>query len=73
MKSSQRGTLAYAAPERMGFSPYTEKVDMWAAGIVLYMLLVGRHPFEEGEEGFAGEGDNRDLIEKMVRKIGEGE
>ena len=70
MKSSQRGTLAYAAPERMGFSPYTEKVDMWAVGIVLYMVLVGRHPFEED---FVREGDNRDLIEKMVRKIGEGE
>lgn len=41
------GTLAYAAPERLRENcVYDEKVDMWAAGVVLYMLLVGSHPFE---------------------------
>ena len=41
------GAVAFAAPERLSEnSVYTEKVDMWAAGIVLYMLLVGSHPFE---------------------------
>ena len=50
MQSQQRGTLAFAAPERLGMAPYTEKVDMWAAGLVLYMMLVGNYPFEE-EEG----------------------
>jgi len=23
---------------------------MWAAGLVLYMMLIGDHPFEAGEE-----------------------
>ena len=23
---------------------------MWAAGLVLYMMLIGDHPFEEGKE-----------------------
>ncbi len=50
MQSQQRGTLAFAAPERMGQDKYTEKVDMWAAGLVLYMLLTGEYPFEEEEE-----------------------
>lgn len=43
------GTLAFAAPERLSGSVkgYTEKVDIWAAGILLIMLLIGYHPFSE--------------------------
>ena len=42
------GTLAFAAPERIRDNcVYNEKVDMWAAGLVLFMLLVGRLPFED--------------------------
>jgi len=47
MFTRSTGTLAFSAPERLHeSSPYTEKVDIWAAGIVLYMMLVGNHPFE---------------------------
>jgi len=47
MYTKQAGTLAFAAPERLrDNSVYSEKVDIWAAGIVLYMLLMGNHPFE---------------------------
>ena len=37
------GTLAFAAPERLNdhSKGYTEKVDVWAAGILLVMLLIG--------------------------------
>jgi serine/threonine protein kinase len=43
------GTLAFVAPERLKESQeYTEKVDMWAAGLVLFMLLTGAHPFDLG-------------------------
>ncbi len=39
------GTLAFAAPERLTENCiYNEKVDMWASGIVLFMLLVESHP-----------------------------
>jgi calcium/calmodulin-dependent protein kinase I len=43
------GTLAFAAPERLseGGAGYTEKVDIWAAGILLVMLLLGYHPFSD--------------------------
>jgi serine/threonine protein kinase len=44
---TKTGTLAFASPERLSDNcNYTEKIDIWAAGIVLYMLLVGSHPFE---------------------------
>jgi len=46
MYTKSAGTLAFAAPERLVENcVYTEKVDMWAAGIVLFMLLTGHHPF----------------------------
>lgn len=47
MFTKSAGTLSFAAPERLKDEGiYTEKVDCWACGIVLYMLLVGHHPFE---------------------------
>lgn len=47
MYTKSAGTLAYAAPERLIENcVYTEKVDMWAIGIVLFMLLCGYHPFD---------------------------
>lgn len=50
MYTSGAGTLSFAAPERLlnAAAGYTEKVDVWAAGIVLIMLLTGIHPFDEG-------------------------
>lgn len=47
MYTKTAGTLAFAAPERLiDNCVYSEKVDLWAAGIVLVMLLTGSHPFE---------------------------
>lgn len=46
MYTKTAGTLAFAAPERLVENcVYSEKVDIWAAGIVLVMLLTGKHPF----------------------------
>jgi len=39
------GTLPYMAPEIFS-GHYTEKVDLWAVGIMLYIMLVGNVPFE---------------------------
>lgn len=47
MYTCSAGTLAFAAPERIfDRHIYTEKVDMWAAGLLLFMLLTGHHPFD---------------------------
>lgn len=41
------GTFEYLAPEVLeGYNGYSEQVDVWAAGIVLYYMLVGKTPFK---------------------------
>lgn len=44
----QGGQLAYTPPEIINKSEYVDAfaLDMWAVGIVLFIMLVGRAPFE---------------------------
>lgn len=45
------GTVGYEAPEIVKRRPYDGKAyDMWSFGVVLYILLCGRHPFDRGED-----------------------
>jgi serine/threonine protein kinase len=39
------GTPGYVAPEVLDDLPYNEKVDIFSAGIILYILLTGCSPF----------------------------
>lgn len=39
------GTLFYRAPEMFIGGGYSEKVDIWAAGITLFEVLFGKTPF----------------------------
>ncbi|EEH57056.1 uncharacterized protein MICPUCDRAFT_4777, partial [Micromonas pusilla CCMP1545] len=39
------GSYAYLSPEMARRRPYDFKVDSWAAGVVVYMLLAGEPPF----------------------------
>ena len=40
------GTPNYIAPEVINSSGHSYEVDIWAIGIIIYALLVGRPPFE---------------------------
>lgn len=41
------GTWTYWAPEQANeATPYDTAVDMWSVGVLLYIMLSGRHPFE---------------------------
>lgn len=39
------GTMLYMAPEVLNKFPYDQSSDMWALGILLYIMLTGRIPF----------------------------
>ena len=42
---TKTGTVAFSAPEIFTQQVYDEKVDIWSAGTVLYMMLCGHQPF----------------------------
>ena len=45
------GTEGYAAPEIMLHIPYDQSVDIWSLGVIVYVLLSGKLPFD-AEDSF---------------------
>lgn len=44
------GTAEYVAPEIVNYEPVTPSADMWAIGVVAYMMLSGESPFLSDSE-----------------------
>lgn len=53
------GTVGYASPEQLGISQSDGRTDIYAAGVLLNVMLTGKHPSEQIAKGKAG---------KIVRK-----
>ncbi len=50
------GTAYYIAPEVLT-SEYTEKCDIWSIGVILFILLSGKPPFDGGND--------REIVKKV--------
>ena len=53
------GTARYTAPELLNGNGYGESVDVWGIGIILFLLLTGKYPFD---------GSKRKSIFRRIRK-----
>jgi len=53
------GTVGYVAPEQLGLSQSDARTDIYAVGVLLNVMLTGKHPTEVFAPGRAG---------KIVRK-----
>ena len=49
------GTVGYAAPEQLGLSQSDARADIYAAGVLLNVMLTGKHPTERFAPGRAGQ------------------
>lgn len=72
--STMCGTMAYMAPEILHRDKYLgDKVDIWALGVVIYVLLVGFMPFKDEDVTKSKystprniESDAADFLSKML-------
>lgn len=53
------GTPEYIAPEILARKPYSSLVDLWAVGVIAYILLSGTMPFDD---------DNRTRLYRQILK-----
>mmetsp|Transcript_25523 Transcript_25523/g.37678 ORF Transcript_25523/g.37678 Transcript_25523/m.37678 type:complete len:829 (+) Transcript_25523:68-2554(+) len=58
-RDSLRGTVGYMSPELILAGVSSRATDIWAAGVVLYILLCGIPPFHSRS--------NREILEKSAR------
>lgn len=56
------GTIGYAAPEQYGEAQSDERTDIYALGILMNVMLTGKHPVNETVNGKIGE-----VIGKCIR------
>lgn len=48
------GTVGYASPEQLGIAQSDARTDIYAAGVLLNVMLTGKHPTEVFAKGHAG-------------------
>eukprot|EP01043_Picozoa_sp_COSAG02_P038880 COSAG02_NODE_3031_length_7513_cov_19.127192_2_plen_453_part_00 len=62
------GTARYVAPEQLDAQPYDgSKADMWACGVILYIMREGQYPFRLAGTGGVGEPGMRFATQETLR------
>ncbi|OAA67647.1 Protein kinase-like domain protein [Cordyceps fumosorosea ARSEF 2679] len=76
--NSRIGTQAYMAPEVYGYDnphsssiAYTNAVDLWAVGCIVYRLVTGTVPFQTGELRRVCENESKCPSETLGKEVGE--
>ena len=54
------GTPEYIAPEILARKPYSSQVDLWAVGVITYILLSGTMPFDD---------ENKSKLYRLIIKV----
>lgn len=54
----QCGSLMYVSPDVLCGEGYTDKCDLWSLGVITWMLLTGRPPFD---------GDDDEMLKRNIR------
>jgi aurora kinase len=62
------GTIYYRPPEMLWGSPYTQKVDLWSLGVLIFELASGGiNPFSPKDEDSLDEDEFHDEIRRNIR------
>jgi serine/threonine protein kinase len=69
MLSRQCGTVEYAAPELFNCSSFNEKVDIWSLGVVAYLLISKKFPFEICNHSSAISNSGHDYSKQVVAAV----
>ena len=59
------GTIRYMAPEMIVQQNYDHRVDLWGLGLIVYEMMVGKHPFLE----WADESTCDDVTDAMTKLL----
>ena len=65
------GTPYYMAPEIIQGKPYSYEVDIWALGVLVYLLIYGNYPFDGStkEELYERINENKPMYKAPGRKV----